>query len=56
MDSKAGIALPIIATYFLALAQMNDYKALNVAPATGFLSILVPMIAFLTYSAALGKL
>ena len=53
MDSKAGIALPIIATYFLALAQMNDYKALNVSPITGFLSILVPTMGFLTYSAAL---
>lgn len=53
MDSKAGIALPIIATYFLALAQMNDFKAINEVQVTSYLSILVPTIVILTYSVAL---
>lgn len=53
MDSKAGIALPIIATYFLALAQMNDYRSINAIPITGFSSLLVPTTIFITYSAAL---
>lgn len=53
MDAKAGIALPIISAYFLALAQMNDYKSFSVTPVTEFVSILVPATVFMTYTAAL---
>lgn len=53
MDSKAGIALPIIATYFLALAQMNDYCSINAFPITGFGSALVPATIFTAYTVAL---
>ena len=55
-DSKAGIALPIIATYFLALAQMNDYCAINAFPITGFGSALVPATIFTAYTVALGSI
>ena len=53
MDTKAGIALPIISAYFLALAQMNDYKSICVTPITDFVSVLMPAVVFLTYTAAL---
>ena len=53
MDTKAGIALPIISAYFLALAQMNDYKSINIMPLTDFESILLPAVIFLTYTTAL---
>lgn len=53
MDTKAGIALPIISAYFLALAQMNDYKSISITPLTDFVSVLMPTVIFLTYTTAL---
>lgn len=53
MDTKAGIALPIIAAYFLAVAQMNDYKSISITPLTDFVSVLMPAVIFLTYTTAL---
>lgn len=52
MAAKARIALPIIAAYFLALAQMNDYKSINITPVTDFVSVLMPTVIFLTYKTA----
>lgn len=53
MDSKAGIALPIISAYFLALAQMNDYKSISYIPLTNFLSVFLPAMIIISYTAAL---
>ena len=53
IDSKAGIALPIIATYFLALAQMNDYKSIVAIPVSSFWSSLLPLALVSTFTVAL---
>ena len=53
IDSKAGIALPIMATYFLAFAQMNDYKSIVSIPVLSFWSSLLPLMLFSVYTAGL---
>ena len=53
LDSKAGIALPILATYFLAFAQMNNYKSIIAIPRDDFFSSLLPIAIFLSYTAGL---
>lgn len=53
IDSKAGIALPIMATYFLALAQMNDYKAIITISVYNFWSSLFPILLFVAYTLGL---
>lgn len=53
IDAKAGIALPILAAYFLAFAQMNDYKAIFLLPTDDFGAAMVPIALFVTYTAGL---
>lgn len=53
IDYKAGIALPILAAYFLAFAQMNNYKAIFCLPLTDFGTALIPILLFVTYTAGL---
>ena len=53
IDSKAGIALPIIAAFFLALAEMNDYRSFLVVPITSVLTLLIPMFKLISYTASL---
>lgn len=45
IDSKAGIALPIISAYFLALAEMNDYKSFLNVEITTILTLLIPIVS-----------
>ncbi len=52
IDYKAGIALPILATYFLAITQMNDYKAILAIPTDSFSHSILLITLFLTYSAS----
>lgn len=56
IHSKAGIALPIISAYFLALIQMNDYKSMLAIMVTDFWSSMTAASLFLSYtiSAALS--
>lgn len=54
IDSKAGIALPIISAYFLALAQMNDFKSIMVVTVSDIMSVLIPVMTIITYSTALA--
>ena len=51
--SKTGISLPIIAAYFLALAQMNDYKSIYMSKINSFSDIIIPLIMFLSYTISL---
>lgn len=53
IDSKAGIAMPIISAYFLALAEMNDYKSFMVVQISDFLSLIIPAVKFISYTASL---
>ncbi len=53
IDSKTSIALPIISAYFLALAQMNDYKFIFSMSISSFIDCLVPTTLFLSYTASL---
>ena len=43
----------IISAFFLALIQLNDYKAIFKLPTTTFLQWLLPAILFFSYTAAL---
>ncbi len=53
IDSKTSIALPIISAYFLALAQMNDFKTIFTVHIEKFADIIIPTISLLTYSGSL---
>lgn len=53
IDTKIGISLPIIATYFIALAQMNDYKVIFAFPISSFWNTRIPLLLFLSYTASL---
>ena len=53
IDSKAGIALPIISAYFLALAEMNDYKSFLNVKITTILTLLIPILKLILYTASL---
>ena len=53
IDSKTNISLPIISAFFLALIQLNDYKAIFRLPTCTFLQWLLPAALFITYTAAL---
>lgn len=50
IHSKAGIALPIISAYFLALIQMNDYKSMLAIMVKDFWSSLTASSLFLSYT------
>ena len=50
IHSKAGIALPIISAYFLALIQMNDYKSMLAIMVKDFWSSLTAASLFLSYT------
>lgn len=50
IHSKAGIALPIISAYFLALIQMNDYKYMINYPVTNIWTGLIPVGLFISYT------
>lgn len=53
IDSKTSIALPIISAYFLALAQMNDFKTIFNVHIDKFIDVIIPAISFLTYVGSL---
>lgn len=53
IDYKAGIALPILAAYFLAYAQMNNFREIFCLPITDFVTSLIPILLFVTYTAGL---
>lgn len=53
IQSKAGIALPIIAAYFLTIAQMNDYKSMFQVTVTTVRDILLSFGLCVSYSLAL---
>lgn len=53
LDSKAGIALPIISAFFLSLAQMNNYKEIIAMPVQNFWTSLLPISLFVSYTAGL---
>ena len=53
IDSKAGIALPIISAFFLSFAQMNDYKSIVSMPLDSFGTSLLPSVLFLSYTGGL---
>lgn len=53
IDYKAGIALPILAAYFLAYAQMNNFKQIFSLPISNFITALIPILLFVTYTAGL---
>ncbi len=53
IDSKTSIALPIISAYFLALAQMNDFKTIFNVHIEKFADIIIPAISLLTYGGSL---
>ena len=49
IDSKTSISLPIIATYFLALVQMNDFKQIMSVEISSFYILVQTGILFVTY-------
>lgn len=49
IDSKTSISLPIIATYFLALVQMNDFKQIMSVEISAFYILVQTGILFITY-------
>lgn len=53
IDTKTGISLPIIAAYFIALAEMNDYKGIFAFSISSFWDIIIPSLLFLTYTASM---
>ena len=53
IDSKTNISLPIISAFFLALIQLNDYKAIFRLPTCTFLQWLLPATLFITYTSEL---
>lgn len=53
IQSKAGIALPIIAAYFLTFAQMNDYRSILRFTVNNIWECLLPLGLFISYSAGL---
>lgn len=53
IDSKTSIALPIVSAYFLALAQMNDYKTIFTFQVSSFKDSIIPTIMLITYTCSL---
>ena len=53
LDSKAGIALPIISAFFLAFAEMNNYKWIIDIPVNSFWACLLPITLFVSYTGGL---
>lgn len=53
IDSKTSIALPIISAYFLALAEMNDFRNIFKIEIANFSDSILPSCLFITYTAAL---
>lgn len=53
IDTKIGISLPIISAYFIALAQMNNYKAIFAFSVSSFWDIIIPSILFVSYTSSL---
>ncbi len=53
IDTKTSIALPIISAYFLALAQMNDYKTIFAVKISSYIDCIMPTLLFICYSASL---
>lgn len=53
IDSKAGISLPIVSAYFLALAPMNNYKDIFLMKINCFWNLLIPAFLFITYTVSL---
>lgn len=53
IDSKSGIALPIISAYFLALAPLSDYKSIFATHISSFKDFIFPAILFLTYTTSI---
>ncbi len=53
IDTKIGISLPIITAYFIALAEMNDYKSIFAFSISSFWDTIIPTLLLLTYSASL---
>lgn len=53
LDSKAGIALPIISAFFLAFAEMNNYKWIIGLPVNSIWTSLLPITLFISYTLGL---
>ena len=53
IDTKIGISLPIITAYFIALAEMNDYKSIFAFSISSFWDTIIPALLLLTYSISL---
>ncbi len=53
IDSKTGIALPIISAYALALAQMNNYKLLLNISVENLSDLIIAILLLFTYTASL---
>lgn len=53
IDSKSGIAFPIISAYFLVLAPLSDYKSIFSTQILSFKDCIIPSILFITYSASI---
>lgn len=53
IDAKAGIALPIIVAYFLALAQINNFTAIVEIDVHSLSQAIVPMVTLATYTISL---
>lgn len=49
IDAKAGIALPIIVAYFLALAQMNNFKSIVEIDVHNLSQAIVPFVTLSSY-------
>ena len=53
IDTKIGISLPIVAAYFIALAQMNNYKEIFAFSILSFWDVIIPSLLFLSYTFSL---
>ena len=53
IDSKTSIALPIISAYFLALAEINDFRFIFDIRIKSFFDVIVPMVLFISYSSSI---
>lgn len=53
IDSKAGIALPIIVAYILSIAQMNDFRKILSISVDKVSGAVIPMITLLSYTVSL---
>lgn len=53
IDTKIGISLPIVAAYFIALAQINNYKEIFAFSILSFWDVFIPSLLFLSYTFSL---